>query len=86
MSGGCGGDAQMSKDIAHDLEYHIIRAERGYLQDGIHRAVIETPGCYMVTTTDRAEKTMGATLYRTDRRPEQPATIQCFAVYTGGQK
>ena len=87
MSDGCGGDAEMmeGKDISRDLEYHIARADRNYLKDGIHRAVITTPGCYMVTTVERAEKTIGDTLYRTDRRPHEPAQMQCFAVY-GGMK
>ena len=58
------------KDISSDLEHHIARADRNYLKDGIHRAVITTPGCYMVTTVDKAEKTMGATLYRTDSKPK----------------
>ena len=71
------------KDISQDLDLRITQAERRFLADGLHRAVITTPQCYMVTTVERAEKTIGDTLYRTDSRPKQPAQMQCFAVYGG---
>lgn len=76
-----GGDETMTgKDISQDLGLRIAQAERRFLADGLHRAVITTPGCYMVTLIEKAEKSI---LYRTDQRPAKPPTMQCFAVYGG---
>ena len=89
MSDGCGGDAEMmeGKDISRDLEYHIAFAERRFLATGIHRVVITTHGSYLVSPLDeKSLNSAGTILYRTDRRPKEPAQMQCFAVYTGGAK
>ncbi len=76
----------MSKNIACDLGYHTAFAERRFLATGIHQVVIETPGSYLVSPLDeKSLKSAGAILYRTDQRPQEPAQMQCFAVY-GGMK
>ena len=77
----------MSKDISRDLDYQIAFAERLFLATGIHQAVITSPGSYLVSPLDKNTlNSAGTILCRTDRRPEQPATMQCFAVYTGVAK
>ena len=89
MSDCCGGDAEMmeGKDISRDLGYHAAFAERRFLDTGIHQVVIETPGTYMVSPLDeKSLQSAGAILYRTDRRPHEPATMQCFAVHGGMPK
>ena len=84
---GCGGDAEMSKDIAYDLEHWARIADRmaasNYAEKhgGLQFGVTKGNNCYLVEQLDMIR---GPVLYSTAGKQSEKPVMQCFAVHGGG--